>query len=93
MNSLVNLRGQFAAVLSRDELKNVVGGRIDLEESGIGCPGCDNGNPCLSCTKLRHSNDDGSYGTGMCPPETGGTSCHNYCADGYSGGDGYYGWC
>ncbi len=32
--------------------------------------------------KLCHANDDGSYGWGMCSPETGGTSCHNYACGG-----------
>ncbi len=31
MNNLTNLRGQFAAVLTRDEMKNVVGGSMPLE--------------------------------------------------------------
>lgn len=35
--------------------------------------------PCDSCTQLCHANDDGSYGWNMCPSNTGGTSCHNYC--------------
>lgn len=32
MKMLDNLRGQFGAVLTRDEMKNVVGGVVDLEE-------------------------------------------------------------
>lgn len=32
MRNLVNLRGQFAAELTRDEMKNVIGGVIDWEE-------------------------------------------------------------
>ena len=52
--------------LSRSEMKNVFGG--DAYLSG----------PCDSCTTLCHSDSEG-YGRGMCPPSTGGTSCHNYC--------------
>lgn len=80
--------------LSRNELKQIVGGFYGGGGSGdTGCPGCNNGNPCLSCTNIMHRDDDGTYGGGICSPQTGGTSCHNYCADGYNGGDGYYGWC
>ena len=52
--------------LSRGELKAVIG--------GVAAP-CDG-------WKLCHANDDGTYDYGMCPPETGGTSCHNYACGG-----------
>lgn len=42
MNSLVNLRGQFAVVLSRDEMKNVVGGYMEPDPN-------DNPHPCDRC--------------------------------------------
>ena len=52
--------------LSRNEMKFVTG--------AIAAP-CDG-------WRLCHANDDGSYGYGMCPPQTGGTSCHNYACGG-----------
>lgn len=52
--------------LSRNEMKFVTG--------ALAAP-CDG-------WKLCHANDDGSYGWGMCSPETGGTSCHNYACGG-----------
>ncbi|EJL69850.1 bacteriocin-like protein, partial [Chryseobacterium populi] len=52
--------------LSRNDMKAVTG--------AVAAP-CDG-------WKLCHANDDGTYGWGMCPPETGGTSCHNYACGG-----------
>lgn len=43
MNNLANLRGQFAAVLTRDEMKNVVGGVLPPLEDG----------PCLLAYRTR----------------------------------------
>lgn len=53
--------------LSRNQMKSVNG--------AIAAAPCDG-------WKLCHANDDGSYGWGMCPPSTGGTSCHNYACGG-----------
>ena len=60
-----------AEVLTRNQLKKVLGGG--------GGGGTGSGGPCDDCTKLCHRDDNGDYGYGMCSPETGGTSCHNYC--------------
>lgn len=58
--------------LSKDEMKQVMGG---ISEVG----------PCDGCTRLCHESNAGTpqaeYDLGMCPPETGGTSCHNYCCE------------
>ena len=56
--------------LTRDEMKNVKGGTEELSVAGGACD---------SCTQLCHSNNDSSYGYGMCSSSTGGSSCHNYC--------------
>lgn len=75
--SLASIQGK----LSRTEMKNIMAG---------------SGSPCNSCWggssgggSLAHYNSNGTYGFGMCPRSTGGTSCHNYC---YTYGNGNY-WC
>lgn len=55
--------------LSRDQMKGLTGAVAALAA------------PCDGW-KLCHANDDGSYGWGMCPASTGGTSCHNYACGG-----------
>jgi hypothetical protein len=52
--------------LSRNEMKTIMAG------SGA----------CVNCSQLCNANDYGSYDWGMCSPQTGGTSCHNYCCYG-----------
>ncbi|MBS1639551.1 MAG: hypothetical protein JSR12_05800 [Bacteroidetes bacterium] len=87
------MKNKFAhlgRVLTREEAKLIVGGLYD--GGGTGTPGGNNGNPCANCSRIMHRDDDGTYGDGMCSPNTGGSTCHNYCADGFYG-NGYYGWC
>jgi hypothetical protein len=68
--SLANIQGK----LSRTEMKNIMAG------SGR-CDSC-----WGSGGTLAHSNSNGTYGAGMCPSSTGGTSCHNYCSQWGTGG-------
>jgi hypothetical protein len=80
--------------LNRAEMKHVLGGYM-APPGGTGTPGGNNGNPCANggCSNILGSYSNGTYGGGPCTSSTGGTTCHNYCADGASGVGGYYGWC
>lgn len=51
MTNLENLRNQFAAVLSRDEMKNVMGGHVNPDEEieGSEKKPCDGKNEHDSC--------------------------------------------
>ena len=68
-----------AEVLSRAQLKNVMGGKA--AEDTIGTPGGDNGNPCSedACTQgggsLRCQDGDGNQTQGNCN----GNGGHNAC--------------
>ena len=46
VNNLANLRGQFAAILTRDEMKNVVGGVLPPLGSRCVLYCCDNEGDC-----------------------------------------------
>jgi hypothetical protein len=65
--------------LNRAEMKHVLGGYM-APPGGTG-------------SNILGSYSNGTYGGGPCTSSTGGTTCHNYCADGASGVGGYYGWC
>lgn len=73
-------------LLSRAEMKNVMGGYVDPDE--LGTPGGNNGNPCVNCSNIWHSDGD-LYGSGNCNTRPYSSTCHNYCAD--SGQPSY--WC
>lgn len=67
-----------ANLLSRAEMKNVMGGLYP-----VGTPGGNNGNPCAAggaCDTeggwVGHDNN-GTYGDGNC---NGAPGCHNYCS-------------
>ena len=86
--NLANMPG--TEVLTREQLKTILGGQSG---SGPGTPGGDNGNPCPdNCTTYCHLKDGYAQGSrGTCPPDIGGTSCHNYCCEGNDRNN-YY-WC
>ena len=88
--SLQNIEG--AEVLSREQLKKVMGGELPGSGSGPGTPGGNNGNPCPNnCTRYCHIEQGYMPAYGTCSASTGGTSCHNYCCEG-SNQSNYY-WC
>jgi hypothetical protein len=71
-----------AEVLSRGQMKQVLGGYMPLPPSGS--PGGNNGNPCANggCSSICSSTTSGgdTYNAyGSCSSSTGGTTCHNYC--------------
>lgn len=70
-NSKLDLQQLKAKELTKSQMKQIMGGLI--------------AGPCDSCRQLCHESNGGTrdaeYGFGMCSPETGGTSCHNYCCE------------